>query len=63
MFLKMNLAVNEKLKSLDNVIMTPHIASATRTARTEMAELVADNIIGVLDGDGAVTPVIVTPVR
>lgn len=35
------------LKALDNVILTPHIASATREARIEMATMVANNIIDV----------------
>ena len=37
------------LKKLDNVILTPHIASATREARDEMAVLAAKNILAVLD--------------
>lgn len=39
----------EKLKTLQNVIMTPHIASATYEAREAMSELVAENIIEVLN--------------
>lgn len=38
------------LKELDNVIMTPHIASATSETRNKMAELAATNIIEALEG-------------
>lgn len=37
-----------ELKKLDNVIITPHAASATIEARDDMAEIAAKNIIGVL---------------
>lgn len=37
-----------KLKKLPNVVLTPHIASATREARIGMARLAANNIIEVL---------------
>lgn len=38
------------LKDLDNVITTPHIASATLSTRVAMAELAAKNILEFLDG-------------
>lgn len=38
------------LYGLENVVLTPHIASATVEARTEMSRLVAENIIEVLSG-------------
>lgn len=38
------------LKSLSNVIMTPHIASATINARTAMARIAAQNILDVFAG-------------
>jgi lactate dehydrogenase-like 2-hydroxyacid dehydrogenase len=38
------------LSKLDNVILTPHIASASDTARNEMSELVAKNIIAFFEG-------------
>jgi len=37
------------VKTLDNLILTPHTASATFTARNAMAELAAKNIIAVLN--------------
>ncbi|MBI4252979.1 D-glycerate dehydrogenase [Candidatus Uhrbacteria bacterium] len=39
-----------ELKKLDSVIMTPHIASATRRSRDAMARLAAQNILDVLSG-------------
>ena len=38
------------LTELDNVILTPHIASGTEETRSKMAEMAADNIIAVLKG-------------
>jgi glyoxylate reductase len=38
------------LVKLDNVILTPHIGSASDTARNEMSRLVADNIIAFFEG-------------
>lgn len=39
-----------ELKLLDNVILTPHIASATEETRNKMAEIAAQNIIEALEG-------------
>ncbi len=36
------------LRDLKNVILTPHIASATREARIQMAKMAADNVVEVL---------------
>ncbi len=38
------------LDKLDNVVLTPHIASSTKEAREEMAKIAALNIIDVLEG-------------
>ena len=38
------------LTKLDNVILTPHIASATEETRSKMAELASQNIIEALEG-------------
>ncbi len=38
------------LAKLDNVVLTPHIASARTSARNEMATLAAQNIIDVFEG-------------
>lgn len=37
------------LDKLDNVILTPHIASATEETRSKMSEMAADNIIAALE--------------
>lgn len=49
--------INEKLLNMDNVVLLPHIGSATEKSRNEMAELAAKNIINVLSGEKAITPV------
>lgn len=46
------------LVDLLNVVLTPHIASATIEARSAMGELAAENIIEVLNGRPAKTPVV-----
>ncbi|MBI2414827.1 D-glycerate dehydrogenase [candidate division WWE3 bacterium] len=40
--------IRTELKQLDNVVLTPHIGSATREARIEMSRMVAENILEVL---------------
>ena len=40
--------IRKELKELDNVVLTPHIGSATREARIEMARMAAANVIEVL---------------
>ncbi len=47
---------NMELKSYNNVILTPHIASATESARRDMSEIAAKNIIAVLKGKKPLTP-------
>jgi lactate dehydrogenase-like 2-hydroxyacid dehydrogenase len=43
--------------SLENVLLIPHLASATTETRTAMADLAVTNAIAVLDGRPPVTPV------
>ncbi|MEK7614680.1 MAG: D-glycerate dehydrogenase [Patescibacteria group bacterium] len=45
------------LSELENVIVTPHIASATFEARSKMAEVAARNIISVLEGGEPLNPI------
>lgn len=45
------------LESLSNVVLTPHIASATLEARSAMGELATKNILAVLSGQPPLTPV------
>jgi len=42
--------ITPELKELDNIVLTPHIASATIGTRSKMAELAANNIIEALEG-------------
>lgn len=49
--------VNKDLLKLKNVVLLPHIGSATIEARTKMAELCAKNVINVLKGKKALTEV------
>lgn len=43
--------VEPRLMELDNVLITPHIASATVATRTRMATMAAENVIAALRGD------------
>lgn len=45
------------LKDLPNVVLTPHTGSATIETRSAMSELAAKNIVEVLSGRPAITPV------
>ena len=45
------------LKDLPNVVLTPHIASATLESRDDMAQKAANNIIEVMEGRASVSPV------
>ncbi len=49
--------VHPALLALPNVVLTPHIASASLPTRTKMAQLAADNLIAVLSGGRPLTPV------
>ena len=46
-----------ELLELDNVVLTPHIGTQTMDARIAMARAVANNVIGFLEGDRAVSRV------
>jgi gluconate 2-dehydrogenase len=52
--------VHPDLLTVPNVVLTPHIASATVPTRRAMADLAADNLIAWFGGKGPLTPV--TPV-
>ena len=49
--------VHADLLGLENVVLVPHLGSATVETRTAMAELAAANVIAVLAGDDPLTPV------
>ena len=43
-------AVHAALLSLDNVVLAPHLGSATTETRTAMADLAVRNVLAVLGG-------------
>ncbi len=49
--------VHPDLLSLENVMLIPHIASATTETRTAMADLAVSNVLAVLGGKPPLTPV------
>jgi len=49
--------VQAALLAMDNVILAPHLGSATRETRTAMAALAVENVLAVLSGQPAKTPV------
>jgi len=49
--------VPEALFALDNVVLQPHQASATRETRTAMGQLVIDNVAAFVAGRPLITPV------
>lgn len=49
--------VPEALYGLDNVVLTPHIASATVETRAAMTRVVVDNVLAFLRGDPLPNPV------
>jgi glyoxylate reductase len=49
--------LHEGLYGLENVIILPHIGSATVGTREAMARLAAENLVAMLAGKRAVTPV------
>ena len=50
--------VDPELLALENVVLLPHVGSATGKARDGMARLVAENVIAVLSGKPPLTPVV-----
>jgi lactate dehydrogenase-like 2-hydroxyacid dehydrogenase len=49
--------VHPELLTLENVVLAPHIASATTETRTAMADLAVRNVLAVLAGQPPLTPV------
>jgi glyoxylate reductase len=45
------------LQGFENVLLCPHLGSATRETRTAMADLAARNVLAVLNGEKPLTPV------
>lgn len=46
-----------ELSALENVVLLPHIGSATVNTRTVMSEVAANNVIAVLRGEEALNPI------
>jgi glyoxylate reductase len=49
--------VHPDLLGIENALLIPHLASATTETRTAMADLAISNVLAVLDGRPAITPV------
>lgn len=49
--------VHPDLLALENVVLAPHLGSATTETRNAMADLAARNIVAVLSGEAPITPV------
>jgi gluconate 2-dehydrogenase len=49
--------VHPDLLTVPNVVLTPHIASATEATRRKMCQLAADNLVAVLQGKAPLTPI------
>jgi glyoxylate reductase len=50
--------VHPGLAGLENVVLAPHLGSATVETRTAMADLAARNVLAVLSGAAPLTPVV-----
>ena len=50
--------VERELLALEQVVLAPHLGSATRETRTAMAELAAANVAAVLAGQPPLTPIV-----
>jgi lactate dehydrogenase-like 2-hydroxyacid dehydrogenase len=55
--------VPEELRALQNVVLLPHIGSASVTTRRAMDQLVVDNLKAWFAGKPPLTPVAETPVK
>jgi lactate dehydrogenase-like 2-hydroxyacid dehydrogenase len=55
--------VPQELIEMDNVVLLPHVGSASHATRRAMDELVANNIISWFAGKGPLTPVPETPMK
>ena len=49
--------VPDALRELENVVLTPHIASSTEETMGAMGACVIDNLVSWFSGRGALTPV------
>ena len=56
-------SVPAELTALDNAVLLPHVGSATGHSRLAMANLLVDNLLSWVDGNGPLTPTPETPWR
>jgi lactate dehydrogenase-like 2-hydroxyacid dehydrogenase len=56
-------AVPDELKAMQNVMLLPHIGSASVVTRNAMDQLVVDNLKAWFAGKGPLTPIAETPVK
>ena len=49
--------IHPDLCRLENVVLSPHLGSATRETRTAMADLAVSNVLAVLSGQPPLTPI------
>ncbi|KAF0229455.1 MAG: D-isomer specific 2-hydroxyacid dehydrogenase NAD-binding [Beijerinckiaceae bacterium] len=54
-------AVPSELFPLENVVLLPHVGSASHYTRNKMGQLVVDNVVSFSEGRGPLTPVPETP--
>jgi glyoxylate reductase len=50
--------VHPALKTFENVLLAPHLGSATRETRTAMIDLAVSNVLAVLGSGAPLTPVV-----
>jgi lactate dehydrogenase-like 2-hydroxyacid dehydrogenase len=55
--------VPDELKSMQNVVLLPHIGSASLVTRNAMDQLVVDNLKAWFSGKAPLTPIAETPVK
>lgn len=53
--------VPQELIAMDNIVLLPHVGSASTATRRAMDQLVANNVISWISGKGPLTPVAETP--
>src|ERR1700754_2750882 len=56
-------AVPDELRAMQNVVLLPHIGSASVVTRNAMDQLVVDNLQAWFGGKGPLTPIAETPVK
>jgi glyoxylate reductase len=55
--------VHPGLLTLENVVLTPHLGSATTETRRQMATVAVNNVVAVLTGGKPLTPIQAQPLK